>query len=75
MSQNMQILKALQAGDRITPIDALNRFGCFSLARRILDLKRMGHNIQCRIVKGANGKRWGEYHLEKDEANAEGIET
>lgn len=39
-SQNTQILKALKKGARITPMDALKRFGCFRLGARIADLKK-----------------------------------
>ena len=31
-SQKDLILKALKSGHRVTPIDALNRYGCFRLA-------------------------------------------
>ena len=66
MSQSKEILKALEAGERITPIDALNRFGCFRLSGRIKDLKNLGHDIKCHIVKGPNGKHYGEYYLERN---------
>lgn len=62
-TQNEKILKALKAGERITPLGALERFGCFRLASRISDLKRQGYNIRCEMVNGANGKRWGRYTL------------
>lgn len=61
-SQNARILEALKAGSRITPLDALHRFGCLRLSARIADLRERGH----RIVKGwrtENGKRFAEYHL------------
>ena len=61
-SQNARILEALKAGARITPLDALNRFGCLRLSARIADLKEKGHKIknEWRIE---NGKRFAEYHL------------
>ena len=71
MSQNEQILKALKAGESITPLGALERFGCFRLGARIADLKRMGYNIKCEMERGENGKRWGRYKLiDKGGANA-----
>lgn len=45
MSQEKQILEYLQAGNKITPIDALNMFGCFRLGARICDLRNKGYNI------------------------------
>ncbi|WP_194162992.1 septal ring lytic transglycosylase RlpA family protein, partial [Moraxella catarrhalis] len=37
--QNQQILDYLMAGNTITPLEALERFGCFSLAARVYELK------------------------------------
>lgn len=51
MTQADAILQALRAGDRLTPLDALRRFGCFRLAARIHDLKGRGHNITTHIVR------------------------
>lgn len=45
MSQTTQILQALERGETLTPIDALNRFGCFRLGARVYDLRKMGYNI------------------------------
>lgn len=44
-SQLDQILQALKVGEIITPIDALERFGCFCLGARVADLKKLGHHI------------------------------
>jgi hypothetical protein len=44
-SQSDQILEALKAGEVLTPLDALDRFGCFRLGARIKDLKGLGHHI------------------------------
>ena len=38
MSQKSNILAALKAGERLTPLDALERFGCMRLAARIGEL-------------------------------------
>ena len=43
MSQEKQILKYMQSGNSITPMDALNRFGCFRLGARIYNLKNSGY--------------------------------
>ena len=61
-SQNKQILNHLESGKSITPIDALNLFGCFRLGARIHDLKSEGHDIKAEI-KSINGKRFAEYSL------------
>ena len=44
MSQNDAILTHLRKNP-ITPIEALQKYGCLRLAARILELKRAGHNI------------------------------
>lgn len=52
VSQCDQILSYLKDGHSITPIDALNLFGCFRLAARISDLKKRGNEI---ITTNSNG--------------------
>jgi hypothetical protein len=44
-SQLDQILAALKEGEQLTPLDALQRFGCFRLGARVADLKKLGHHI------------------------------
>lgn len=68
-SQCQMIRDYLEAGHSLSPIDALNMFGCFRLASRISDLKKQGLDIDKRIVENAdNGKRWAEYYLKKGSA-------
>lgn len=64
-NQCQDILEALQAGDRLTPLDALDRFDCFRLSARIYDLKKQGHNIQTRRVVTPTGKYIIEYYMER----------
>lgn len=45
MTQSEAILAHLKQGHTLTPIDALNLFGCFRLAARIIELRRLGYNI------------------------------
>ena len=46
-TQNAQIRAALLKGKRITPLSALNDFGCFRLSARIFDLRNdYGMNIE-----------------------------
>jgi hypothetical protein len=62
-TQRGSILIYLQAGNAITDIEALRLFQCRRLAARILELKRMGHQIQSRIITLMSGKRVAEYWL------------
>ena len=39
------ILKHLQTRGTLTPIDALNEYGIFRLAARVLELREAGHNV------------------------------
>ena len=64
MSQNQDILRHLKAGNSITPLDALNLFGCFRLAARIYDLRLQGHWIQSLEAREGN-KSFAEYKLIK----------
>jgi hypothetical protein len=64
MSQNDQIRAALILGRSLTPLDALNEFGCFRLAARVADLRREGLDIECK-TETANGKRYARYQLRR----------
>ena len=44
-SQNKRILDYLKSGKKLTPITALEKFGCFRLSARILDLRQQGNAI------------------------------
>jgi hypothetical protein len=57
------ILRFLQEGHRLTPLDALELFGCFRLAARVHELRREGWAIVERTVETASGKRIAEYSL------------
>ena len=66
MTQNDAIQKYLEEGHRLTPIDALNLFGCFRLSGRIFDLKARGLDIKTDMVENkSTGKRYAEYYLDK----------
>lgn len=62
-SQCEDILRHLQSGQPITPLEALERFGCMRLGGRIYDLKKSGHKIRTDLVE-KNGKRFASYTLE-----------
>ena len=63
MSQANAILSHLKRGP-ITPLDALDRYGCFRLAARIADLRGAGHPIKTEWVE-RQGKRFARYRLAK----------
>ena len=61
-SQNAKILDYMKSKKSITPLEALNLFGCFRLSGRIYDLKKEGHNIKAKLVT-KNGKTFAKYSL------------
>lgn len=63
MTQAEQILAALKRGRAITPLEALNEFGCFRLAARVGELREQGHAIAVEKVTADNGKRFARYRL------------
>ena len=64
-TQVQQILALLiERPEGITPGDALNEIGCFRLAARINDLKRMGHNIRTERYTTPRGASVAKYVLE-----------
>ncbi len=65
-AQTKLILKHLESGASITPMDALNLYGCFRLGARIYDLKQAGHNIETTKVT-KNGKTFASYSLVQSE--------
>lgn len=61
-SQNQNVLKHLKSGKTLTALQALNWYGVFRLAARVLDLKAAGHDIiTTPIQRGA--KRFASYSL------------
>lgn len=63
MTQSEMILEALQRGEAVTPLFALQRFGCFRLGARIWDLKQAGHEIDMQLIDVGNGKHVASYSL------------
>lgn len=65
MTQNEQILKHLQDGHKITPMEALRLYGCFRLSARILELRKSGWQIDtANITEGK--KTFAEYSMSND---------
>lgn len=69
-SQKIGILKHLKENPSkgITPIDALNLFGCFRLSARIWDLKEDGCEIKT-VKESKNKKTYARYFLVSDNKN------
>lgn len=63
MIQTEAILKHLREIGPITPLEALDRYGCLRLGARIWDLKQGGYNIQSDFYELPNGKRVARYWL------------
>lgn len=61
-TQNEQIKAYLIKGKAITPMDALNKFGCFRLSARIKNLRDEGLNIATKYVT-KEGKTFASYKL------------
>lgn len=51
MTQTDAILSALLRGDRLTQLEAYDRFGCTRLPARVWDLRKAGHVVQERMVR------------------------
>ena len=51
MTHKEQIREVLERGEAITPIDALQMFGCFRLGARIYDLRQEGLSIRTNMSK------------------------
>lgn len=62
-TQAGKILAYLQAGNRLTALEALQQFGCFRLAARIHELRNQGWQIAERMVETGSGKRVAEYSM------------
>jgi len=61
-SQKERIRDALELGQPITPLDAMQWFGCNRLAARIKDLRREGMDIETVYVKKGRS-RYASYRL------------
>lgn len=64
-SQKASVKGYLLTGNSITPVDALNWFGCFRLAAIIHTLRAEGMVIKTETVDKA-GKRYAKYFLDSD---------
>jgi hypothetical protein len=58
----MNVLNHLRDIGSLTPLEALNEFGCFRLAAHIESLRKDGHRIFTHMVN-ENGKKYARYTL------------
>ena len=58
VSQNKKILEHLQTFDRITSLEAINKYGITRLSGRIFDLREQGYPIAKQMITVKN--RFGE---------------
>jgi len=61
-SQMQRILARLEKGKSITPLEALEKFGCFRLSARIGQLRDMGYHIITDPIR-KDGKSFASYSL------------
>lgn len=65
-SQNKLIRKHLESGKSISPLQALNEYGCLRLAARISDLKQQGMRIKSKMIYNASpAYKYAQYSLSK----------
>ena len=62
VTQTNEIKAYLKPGYRITPIDALQSFGCFRLAARIKEIRDEGMQVEKVMVETVNGARVAQYY-------------
>ena len=53
-TQEARIFDYLIEGNTLTPLEALEKFGCLRLGARIFDLRKKGFNVQMRLVRNDN---------------------
>lgn len=63
MNQEKQILDYLRQGNAVTPLLALEKFGCMRLAARVYRLREQGFKIETRH-KRSNNRVYAEYYLD-----------
>lgn len=62
-SQTDRILEYMLSGKSITPLEALNKFGCLRLGARIADIKAKGYLVYSEFVTTPTEKKVKRYYL------------
>ena len=63
VTQLAALLAWLQAGDEITPLEALSAFGSMRLGARAGDLRQQGYDVRKHMVPTPSGARVASYWL------------
>jgi hypothetical protein len=66
-SQKDTALALLLDGVHLTPMDALNGFGCLRLAARVAELRAEGWTIKSRDYRTASGKIVAQYRIDPED--------
>ncbi|KKP28317.1 MAG: hypothetical protein UR18_C0006G0029 [Candidatus Nomurabacteria bacterium GW2011_GWE2_31_40] len=66
MNQNQQILNYMLEGNKITPLEALQKFNCLRLGARIWDLEKEYPALKIKhdLIEVESGKHVAEYSIE-----------
>ena len=64
MSQDNAILDYLKRGGSLTPLEALEKFGCLRLSARAHTLRQRGYNVVSRMVEVSEDKHVAEYSIQ-----------
>lgn len=70
MHQSLEILNHLKDNGSITPLEALQRYGCMRLGARIFELRQKGYSIKTEISESS--KKYAVYKLMGSVENAKG---
>jgi len=65
-NQTQMIKEHLESGKTLTPLEALNKFGCLRLGARIWDLRNDGLHILTDSFKTPSGKIVAKYRIVKN---------
>jgi hypothetical protein len=64
MSQKDVLLKALQSGQSLTTLEALQRYGVMAISQRMTELQRAGYPVKSEMIDLPTGKRVARYSWE-----------
>ena len=62
-SQTDRILEWMLEGHTITPLEALEKYGCSRLAARIADIRQKGYLVYSEFVTAPSGKKVKSYWI------------
>ena len=61
--QARRVLRHMEKGKSITPLEALGVYGIFRLAAVVFDIRKAGFDVTSSLHTDANGKRYSRYAL------------